>query len=99
MRTDIGTNIGLQAIGIGIATGATLFGAHQAGMQRVRDAAEAREQEQYNNALNTALNDAEKLGELAIRLAQELAAERTKNESLTRALYQRQALIDRIRNH
>lgn len=96
---DIGTNVGIQAIGLGIITGAGIFTGHQAGMQRVRDAAEAREQEQYNDALANALYDAEELGKLAIRLAQELASERTKNESLKRALHQRQTLIDRMRNH
>jgi len=42
--------------------------------------------------------DAEELGNLAVQLSQALAAERRKNESLRRALHQRQAVIDRMRN-
>ncbi|SPL65047.1 hypothetical protein OHAE_914 [Ochrobactrum soli] len=37
------------------------------------------------------------MGKLAMKLAQELAAERQKNESLTRLLEQRQALLERMR--
>lgn len=42
--------------------------------------------------------DAEELGNLAVQLSQALAAERIKNENLTKALHQRQAFIDRMRN-
>lgn len=70
------------------------FGAHERGIAAMR----AARQEADDAAVNNMARDAEELGRLAMRLAQELAAERAKNESLTKMLNQRQALLERMRN-
>lgn len=65
--------------------------AHQRGINAMRQARE-------ENKFDELARDAEELGNLAVKLSQELAAERAKNESLKKALHQRQAFIDRMRN-
>ncbi|SPL65745.1 hypothetical protein [Ochrobactrum soli] len=78
-----------------LASGA--YDAHQRGIAAVRAARQAEDDARYENAVAEVVRDAEEMGKLAMRLAQELAAERQKNESLTRALNQRQALLERMR--
>ncbi len=74
------------------------FGAHERGIAAMRAARQEADDARYDAAVNNMARDAEELGRLAMRLAQELAAERAKNESLTKMLNQRQALLERMRN-
>lgn len=74
------------------------YDAHQRGMAAVRAARQAEDDVRYDAAVNEIVRDAEEMGKLAMRLAQELAAERAKNESLRQALAQRQALLERMRS-
>ncbi len=92
-----------QNLVYGMMTATTLltvgaFNAHERGMAAVRAAREAEDDARYDAAVANMARDAEELGQLAMRLAQELAAERAKNESLTKALAQRQALLERMRS-
>ena len=73
------------------------YSAHERGMAAVRASRQANDDVRYEAAVNEIVRDAEEMGKLAMKLAQELAAERQKNESLTRALNQRQALLERMR--
>lgn len=74
------------------------YSAHERGMAAVRATRQAEDDARYDAAVNEIVRDAEEMGKLAMKLAQELAAERQKNESLTLALAQRQALLERMRN-
>ncbi|MPR60647.1 hypothetical protein D7027_02215 [Ochrobactrum intermedium] len=91
-----------QNLVYGMMTATTLltvgaFNAHERGIAALRAAREAEDDARYDAAVNEMVRDAEEMGRLAMRLAQELAAERQKNESLTKALAQRQGVIDRMR--
>lgn len=72
--------------------------AHERGVEAMEAARQDADDARYHAAVEEMARDAEEMGRLAMKLAQELAAERAKNESLTRALNQRQAVIDRMRN-
>lgn len=74
------------------------YSAHERGMAAVRAARQAEDDARYEVAVNEIVRDAEEMGKLAMRLAQELAAEREKNKNLERLLSQRQALLERMRN-
>lgn len=74
------------------------YNAHERGMAAVRAARKAEDDTRYCAAVDQLVCDAEALGQLAMQLTKELAVERTKNASLQRALEQRQAVLDRIRN-
>lgn len=78
-----------------LASGA--YDAHQRGIAAVRAARQAEDDARYDAAVAEVVRDAEEMGRLAMRLAQELSAERVKNESLSKALAQRQALLERMR--
>jgi hypothetical protein len=78
-----------------LASGA--YDAHNRGMAAVRAARQADDDARFNAAVAEVVRDAEEMGKLAMKLAQELAAERQKNESLTKMLNQRQALLERMR--
>jgi len=91
-----------QNVVYGMMTATTLLAvgalrAHERGVAAMegarQDAADAR----YEAAVDEMVRDAEEMGRLAMRLAQELATERQKNEALSRALAQRQGVIDRMR--
>ncbi|WP_418459707.1 hypothetical protein ACNT8L_04195 [Brucella intermedia] len=86
---------GMMAATTLMAVGA--YNAHERGIAALRAAREVEDDARYDAAVANTVRDAEELGQLAMRLAQELAAERAKNESLTRALSQRQALLERMR--
>lgn len=86
---------GMMAATTLMAVGA--YNAHERGIAALRAAREAEDDARYDAAVANTVRDAEELGQLAMRLAQELAAERAKNESLTRALSQRQAFLERMR--
>ncbi|MGU3401326.1 hypothetical protein ACLBWS_16545 [Brucellaceae bacterium D45D] len=73
------------------------FSAHERGMHAIRAAREAEGVARYNAAVEEIIQDHKKLGELAVMLGKELAAERAKNASLQRALEQRQTLLERMR--
>lgn len=73
------------------------FNAHERGMAAMRAARQEADDARYDAAVNEIVRDAEEMGKLAMRLAQELAAERAKNESLSKMLNQRQALLERMR--
>ncbi|PRA85924.1 hypothetical protein CQ054_10675 [Ochrobactrum sp. MYb29] len=98
MSHNEGANIvyGAAAATAFLAVGA--FNAHQRGMKAVRAARAADDDARYQVAVEQVIQDAEELGQLAMKLAKELAAERAKNTELQRALEQRQAVLDRIRN-
>ncbi|ERI12542.1 hypothetical protein O206_11160 [Ochrobactrum sp. EGD-AQ16] len=87
---------GMMAATTLLAVGA--MRAHERGVAAVEAARQADDDARYDAAVNELARDAEERGHLAMRLAQELAAERQKNEALTKALAQRQAVIDRMRN-
>lgn len=72
--------------------------AHQRGMAAVREARQADADAQYYAAVEKLELDYKVLGTLTRKLSRELAEEKAKNKSLTAALSQRQALIDRMRN-
>ncbi len=87
---------GVAAATTFLAAGA--FSAHQRGMEVMRAAREAEDDARYEVAVDQLVRDNAELGQLAIQLAKELATERAKNASLQRALEQRQAALDCIRN-
>ncbi len=70
------------------------YNAHERGIAAMRAARQDADDTRYDAAVADMAHDAE---ELAMRLAKELAAERQKNEALTKALAQRQGVIDRMR--
>lgn len=98
MTRNEGSNIvfGVAAATTFLAAGS--FSAHQRGMEAVRAACETEDEARYEAAVDQLLRDNAELGQIAIRLSKELATERAKNASLQRALEQRQAVLDRIRN-
>lgn len=93
-----GYRLGQTMTAIPLFIGLGAMSAHERGMQAMRNAREANNEYMYEQAVQTLVNDAHELSNLATRLATELAAERQKNESLTAALEQRQAIIDAMRN-
>jgi len=93
-----GTNVVLGIIGATSLLTVGAFNAHERGIAAMRAARQEADDARYDAAVNNMARDAEELGRLAMRLAQELAAERQKNEGLTKALAQRQAVIERLRN-
>lgn len=95
MREGMGTALG--AIGLGAVTGALIGSGMKALMEGTREQRQAREEAAYSAAVAAALDDAELLGDIAMRLVSELAAARAENTQLERALEQRQAYIDRMR--
>ena len=97
MTRDYGTNVGLMATGLGIATGALLYSAHAAGMQAVHDRRQALADAAHADNLAAERANHQELADLARTLASQLAAERAANAKLRRALVQRQAFIDRMR--
>lgn len=98
MAQNEGANIvyGVAAATTFLTAGA--FNAHQRGMEAVRAARDAEDNARYEAAVDQIIHDADELGQLAMQLARELATERAKNASLQRALEQRQAVLDRVRN-
>ncbi|WP_455296562.1 hypothetical protein [Brucella pituitosa] len=98
MAQNEGANIVFGAMAATTLLTAGAFSAHQRGMAAVRAAREAEDDARYYTAVDQLVCDAEELGQLAMQLTKELAAEREKNASLQRALEQRQAVLDRIRN-
>lgn len=72
--------------------------AHERGMAAVREARQADADAQYYAAVEKLELDYQLMTSLARKLSKELAEEKAKNKSLTAALQQRQALIDRMRN-
>lgn len=72
--------------------------AHERGMAAVREARQAEADVQYYTAVDQLELDYKVLSDFARKLSKELADEKAKNKSLTSALAQRQALIDRMRN-
>jgi hypothetical protein len=98
MAYNEGVNVtyGMMAATTLLAVGA--MRAHERGLDAMEAARQAEDDARYDAAVHEMARDAEEMGQLAMRLAQELAAERQKNESLQRALSQRQAVIDRMRN-
>lgn len=87
---DLGTSMGLQATAVGVGAAALIYSAHSAGIERMHQAREDREQA----ARNAAVAD---LGQSARLMASELAAAHAEIAKLKRALAQRQAYIDSIR--
>lgn len=98
MAHNEGANIvyGVAAATTFLAAGA--YNAHERGMAAVRAVREAEDDVRYFAAVDQLVSDAEELGQLAMQLAKELAAECAKSASLQRALEQRQAVLNRIRN-
>jgi len=98
MAQNEGANI---VFGMMAATTLLTAGAHNAyerGMATVRAAREVEDDARYYAAVDQLVCDAEALGQLAMQLTKDLAAERAKNASLQRALEQRQALLERMRD-
>lgn len=93
-----GYRLGQQMTGLGALMGVGIATAHERGMQAMQNARETNNYYLYEQAVQTLVNDARELANLATQLSAELAAERQKNESLTNALVQRQAIIDAFRN-
>lgn len=93
-----GYRVGQTMTVIPLFMGLAVLSAHERGMQAMRIAREANNEYMYEQAVHTLVNDAQELANLATQLATELATERQKNESLTTALVQRQAIIDEMRN-
>lgn len=98
MASNEGSNIvyGVTAVTAFLTAGA--FSAHERGMTAVRATREAEDDARYYTAVDQLVCDAEELGQIAMQLSKELATERAKNASLQRALEQRQAVLDHIRN-
>lgn len=93
-----GYRLGQQMTAIPLFLGLAAMNAHERGMQDMRNAREANNEYMFEQAVQTLVNDAHELSNLATQLATELAAERQKNERLTAALEQRQSIIDAMRN-
>lgn len=98
MRSNQGFNIGLQALGVGAAVAVEISRAHEAGTTAVLQQRIDREEASYAAAVGDVLEDAEALGDIALRLVQQLAAARAENANLKRSLAQRQAFIDRMKS-
>lgn len=97
MSKDPGYNIGLQATGLGIATGALLYTAHAKGMEALDARRQARVDAQHAANRRAERANHQQLASLARELAARLAASEAENARLRTALAQRQAYIDRIR--
>ena len=97
MARDIGTSIGLQATGLGIATGALLYTAHAKGMEALDARRQACVDAQHAANRRAERANHQQLASLARELAARLASSEAENRRLRTALAQRQAYIDRIR--
>ncbi|MBK3745076.1 hypothetical protein G3A39_38440 [Paraburkholderia aspalathi] len=97
MRMGEGTGVTLGALGLGAGVGALLGNGMLGIVNGMRERREKAEIEQYHAAVHEALGEADFLGDIALHLVSELAAERARTAVLERALEQRQAYIDRLR--
>ena len=88
-----GVSLGLAFLTMGAAD------AHERGMAALRQRNEEIQQNAYYDAVDELKKDAQELGQLSIRLANELKAEREKNELLTQALEQRQRILNAMRSN
>ena len=84
-------------VAAGFLGAALLHKGHQNALERMYAEREAREQVAYEAAVNDALHDAKRLGEIAKAAARQLAKARAENAKLKRALAQREGYIARMR--
>ncbi|MEV4606752.1 hypothetical protein MRBLMR1_001709 [Neorhizobium sp. LMR1-1-1.1] len=91
-----GMNMSAAVAVTGLVIGNALRKAHVEARERRQERAEQTAQLQ---ALATVTDEAQSLGDIALQLVGEIKALRAQNASLTAALAQRQAYIERMRTH
>ena len=97
MARDPGYNVGLQATGLGLTVGAMLYTAHAEGLAAMDCVNQERVDAQHAANLQAERQNHRELAALARELASRLAASESENARLRKALAQRQAYIDRMR--